>query len=156
MDKITHIHLEGPLINAAGALIPEKPTGLGWYKNHWAFLFNKRLSKKVIQVAQKTGFTINKDHSQTIVALPNVKEYEIKKATQRFDVFAEEYKKLSKRVASVINRSINEESQIIRTITAGYDLKKMEPGYKGAIDHRIYGSSKQKQVLLRYRLARNI
>ena len=119
MDKITHIHLKGPLIKAAKALIPEKPTGLGWYKNNWAFLFNNNPSKRVLQVAQKTGFTVNKDGCQTIIALPHVKEYEIKKATQRFDIFAEEYKNISKKVASIINRSINEDHQIVKTIKRG-------------------------------------
>ncbi len=131
MDKIAHIHLEGPLINAAEALIPEKPASLGWYKNHWAFIFNNEPSKRVFKIASKHGFTINRKDSQIVIALSGVKEYEIKKAIQKFDAFAEEYKKLSKKIASIINRSINGESHIVRTITAGYDLEKMKQGYKG-------------------------
>lgn len=116
MKRAAHIHLEGPLIKAAKALIPEKPAGLGWYKNNWAFLFNNNPSKRVLQVAQKTGFTVYKDGCQTIVALPHVKEYEVKKATQRFDIFAEEYKNLSKKIASIINQSINEDSHVVKVI----------------------------------------
>lgn len=117
MDKITHIHIKGPLIKAAKALIPEKPNSLGWYKNHWAFLFDKEPSIRVLQIAEKSGFITYKDNSLTIIALPHVKEYEIKKANQRFNAFAEEYKDLSKKMTSVINRSINENPQVIKTFS---------------------------------------
>ena len=66
MGKIAHIHLEGPLINAAKALIPEKPTGLGWYKNHWAFLFNHKPSERVLHIAHRTGFRVYEENNQTL------------------------------------------------------------------------------------------
>jgi hypothetical protein len=72
------------------------------------------------------GFTVYEDNAQIIVALPHVKEYEIKKATQKFDIFAEEYKNLSKKVASIINRSINGDTQVVKVINRRKKMANLE------------------------------
>ena len=131
MNKIPHIHLEGPMVKAAKALIIENPTGLGWLNKHWALTFDREPSRCVIQAAYNTGLTYHKLGSEVVIALPEVKEYEIDKAVKRFDKFADEYKDLFQKMTSVIYKSINENPQVIRKITASYDLEKMEPGYKG-------------------------
>ena len=140
MNKIAHIHLEGPFIKAAKILLPEKPAGLGWYKNHWAFLFNGSPSKPVIEAARRTGFIIDKNNSQTIIAIPHIKEYEIKKATQKFDLFAKEYRDLSKKVESIIHKSINGEVQVIGSVmkkSAMSDLDKKKEDWVVDIKHQI-------------------
>jgi hypothetical protein len=139
MDKITHIHLKGPFIKTAKALLPEKPIGLGWYNNHWSFLFNNKPSKRVLDVAHKTGFIINENDSHTIITLPHIKEYEIKKATEKLDLFSKEYQDLSKKVMSVINKSINEDIQIIRQIKGNEmtNIEKKKKDWWTEIKHQI-------------------
>lgn len=139
MNKIAHIHLEGPLIKAAKALIPEKPLSLGWHANfpwkRWAFVFEGNPSRRAIEAAHKTGLDFQKDLKSnpvlTAITIPNIKESEVEEATRIFDAFADEYKSVSKKVASIITHYVNEGSQVIRKITAEYDREKLKPGYKG-------------------------
>ena len=103
MDKIAHIHLEGPLIKAAKALIPEKPISLGWntqfpfQKACWAFVFKGLPSKRAIKAAHSTaGMDFHFISGYSAIALPGVKENDIDKVTERFNIFADEYKNISK------------------------------------------------------------
>jgi len=120
MDKIAHIHLEGPLINAAKALMPEKPVSLGWNpqlsEQRWAFIFNGVPSVRVLNAAEKTGFAFEFKKDFSVISLPEVKENEVKQATVRFDAFAKEYKGVTRKTASVIARFINEDAPVVRKI----------------------------------------
>ncbi len=128
MDKIAHIHLEGPFIKAAKALIPEKPVSLGWntqfHRYFWAFVFKGAPSERALNAAQKTGlhFQQHNDNFSTI-SLPDVKENEVEAATKRFDLFATEYKEVSKKTAAIINGYINEDAAIVKTIPVKTELK---------------------------------
>ncbi len=120
MDRIAHIHLEGPLINAAKALMPEKPVSLGWNpqlkEERWAFVFKEVPSVRVLNAAEKTGFVFESKKDFSVISLPGVKENEVKVATVRFDALAEEYKGVTKKTASVITRFINEDAPVVRKI----------------------------------------
>ncbi len=121
MDKIAHIHLQGPLIKVAKALIPEKPVSLGWntqfHRYFWGFVFKGTPSERAINAAQKTGlhFQQQNDNYSTI-SLPDVKENEVELATKRFDLFAAEYKEVSKKTAAIITRYINEDPPVVKSI----------------------------------------
>jgi len=120
MDRIAYIHLEGPLINAAKALMPEKPVSLGWNpqlpEQRWAFIFKVVPSVRVLNAAEKTGFAFQSKKDFSVISLPGVKEYDVKEATIRFDALAEEYKGVTKKTASVIARFINEDAPVVRKI----------------------------------------
>lgn len=138
MDKIAHIHLEGPLIKAARALIPEKPISLGWntqfpwdtqfpsQKACWAFVFKDLPSKRAIKAALLTGLDFHLTPGYSAIALTGVKEDEIELATKRFNLFAAEYKSVSKKTASIINRYINEDPPEVKTITVKSGRKRFE------------------------------
>jgi len=121
MDKIAHIHLKGPFIKAAKALIPEKPVSLGWDTRlpeaRWAFIFKGSPSERAIKAASKTGLHFQQEDSYSSISLPGVKEKEIDKAKERFNIFAEEYRSVSKKAAAIINSHINEDATVIKSIS---------------------------------------
>lgn len=120
MVKIAHIHLEGPLIEAAKALIIEKPVSLGWNsqlpEGRWAFIFKGAPSERAIKTAKLAGFDFDEQEGYSSISLPGVKESEVKTAVERFDVFAETYKDVSKKAASILNQHINEDATVVRKI----------------------------------------
>jgi hypothetical protein len=133
MDKIVHIHLEGPMIKAAKALISEKPLSLGWNtqfpKERWGFVFKGNPSRRAIKAAHKTGLDFQRDLKTdpviTAISIPDVKESEVEKAIRIFDAFADEYKSVSKKTASIITRYINEDPPVVKKFTVKAGRKQM-------------------------------
>ena len=133
MDRIAHIHLKGPMIKAAKALIPEKPLSLGWNtqfpKERWGFIFKENPSRRAIKAAHKTGLDFQRDLKTdpviTAISIPDVKESEIEEATRIFDAFADEYKSVSKKTASIITRYINEDPPVVKKIAIKVGRKQL-------------------------------
>lgn len=133
MDKIAHIHLQGPLIKAAKALIPEKPISLGWNtvfpRERWGFTFKGNPSRRTIKAAHKIGLDFQRDLKTdpviTAISIPDVKESEMEEATRILDAFADEYKSISKKTASIITRYINEDPPVVKKITVKAGRKQL-------------------------------
>jgi len=151
MDKISIVDLKGPTAIAVAALVSEKPTGHGWYdtfpRNMWAVTFNGNPSRRAIKAAGNSGFYFMRrlsGHPITAIALPNIKEHEQKKAAELFNKFAEEYKAVSKKVASIIYGHINTDCRVVRKIKA---TEKFEPDLKvtvaSRVVHKIFSRLKQ-------------
>lgn len=120
MQKIARIHIKGPFLKAAKALIPEKPVSLGWNtkfpKDCWGFVFNGAPSQRAVNAAIKTGLHYQEEDDRSAISLPGIKESEVDKATEKFNIFADEYKSVSKKTASIITRHINEDSSVVKKI----------------------------------------
>jgi len=121
MHRIAHIHLKGPLINAAKALIPEKPISLGWNtqfpKLRWGFVFKGIPSERALKAAQLTGLDFQELEEYSAISLPGVEENDIDRVTERFNIFADEYKSVSKKTASIIAQYINEDATVVKNFT---------------------------------------
>jgi len=139
IEELPMFHVEKPVAKAVKALIHEGTVSSGFHFNFskeftgidpcWAIVFKGRTSRKIERAAKKAGLEINyrgipsgdsKIHikSVTDVYLPGVGKTEIEKATKIFDRFADEYSRLSKKVASILNQFINGETRIVRNLKA--------------------------------------
>lgn len=130
------INLENkPTTRAVIALINEKPISHGWNsntfpENMWAIIFKSDPSKRAITAAKNSGLDFIKDYNTgfSTIALPEISNKN--EAAKIFSKFAENYKSISKKTASIITNYINQEPYINYKI-ASYDKEKLEPGYRG-------------------------
>ena len=142
-----HTPLEKPTAYAVEVLVSEHPTSSGWHTGFskdfneiepcWAIVFDGKLSAKArrsaesagLKIKERTGSTHSPSHALTDVYLPDVGRTNYVRASKVFNSFADSYKGLTRKVASVINGYINVDAVNIKT--AGYDREQLKPGYKG-------------------------
>lgn len=138
IKEIPHMQIELPVVNAVKALMSEKPVSSGWHTGfqksfnnlppRWAIVFQGSLSYKGREAAKLAGLDIQYRNNLTDVSLPGVKKEELQEATRVFNKFAQEYLKLSSKVASIISGSLGGEVMIV---ASGYDNEIFQAGYKG-------------------------
>jgi DNA ligase D-like protein (predicted 3'-phosphoesterase) len=136
-DIPSSIHLEKPTASAVKALSSEHPVSSGWHSGFskelnqlepcWAIVFKGQLSSKALKAATESGLKVKERKGLTDVYLPDVSRSNYDKATGMFDKFADLYRGLTKRTASVINNYINIESIVVKTSSLIEYKKKRDP-----------------------------